>query len=272
MFRKKELTEMSIQQAAFLKKIHLRNHIILCVQIALLVLFFGLWELAARQKWIDPFIFSQPSRMFSAMIQMLQDGTLIKHTGITLWETVVGFLLGTTLGTLIAILLWWSDFISDVMEPYLVILNSLPKTALAPIIIVWLGNNMTSIIATALMTSIIVTIMTVLGGFLEIDEDKIKLIRTFGGTKKQILTKVVLPASVPTIVNALKINVGLSFVGVIVGEFLVASAGLGYLIVYGSQIFKLDWVMLSVVLLAIMAALMYKSIVLLEKKILKWRE
>ncbi len=272
MFHKKDASGMSAQQAAFIKKMQFRKHIVLCVQIVILILFFGLWEIAAHFKWIDPFIFSQPSRMFLAMVQMMQDGSLAKHIGITLWETIVGFLLGTIFGTLIAILLWWSNFISDVTEPYLVILNSLPKTALAPIIIVWLGNNMTSIIATALMTSIIVTIMTVLGGFLEIDEDKIKLIRTFGGTKKQILTKIVLPASVPTIINALKINVGLSFVGVIVGEFLVSNAGLGYLIVYGSQIFKLDWVMMSVVILAIMAALMYKSIVLLEKKILKWRE
>ena len=130
---------------------------------------------------------------------------------------------------------------------------------------------MTSIIATALMTSIVVTIMTVLNGFLHIDNDKIKLIQTFGGTKKQVLTKVILPASIPTIISALKINVGLSFVGVIVGEFLVAQAGLGYLIVYGSQIFKLDWVMLSVLLLAVMAAIMYQLIVLLEKKFLKWR-
>ena len=152
------------------------------------------------------------------------------------------------------------------------VLNSLPKTALAPIIIVWLGNNMTSIIATALMTSVIVTIMTVLGGFLEIDGDKIKLIQTFGGTKKQVLTKVILPASIPSIINALKINVGLSFVGVIVGEFLVAQAGLGFLIVYGSQVFKLDWVMLSVIILAVLAAVMYECIVLLEKKFLKWRE
>lgn len=129
-----------------------------------------------------------------------------------------------------------------------------------------------SIIATALMTSIVVTILSVLGGFIHVDNDKIKLIQTFGGTKKQILTKVILPASIPTIVNALKINVGLSFVGVIVGEFLVARAGLGYLIVYGSQIFKLDWVMLSVIILAVLAALMYQLIVILEKKFLKWRE
>ena len=271
MYHKNEFLEISSQKKAFLKKIKKRKLLVRSTQILLLAAFFILWEVAANAGWIDPFLFSQPSRMINAMIDMAQTGILWQHIGITLYETVVGFLLGTIFGTLIAILLWWNHFVSDVTEPYLVVLNSLPKTALAPIIIVWLGNNMTSIIATALMTSIVVTIMTVLNGFLHIDNDKIKLIQTFGGTKKQVLTKVILPASIPTIISALKINVGLSFVGVIVGEFLVAQAGLGYLIVYGSQIFKLDWVMLSVILLAIMAAIMYQLIVLLEKKFLKWR-
>lgn len=229
--------ELSLEQLEYLRKVKHRKTMVRMIQIIILVSFFAIWELAARFNWIDPFIFSQPSRMFQAMIEMIQNGTLWQHIGITLWETVVGFVLGTLFGTLIAILLWWNHFISDVTEPYLVVLNSLPKTALAPIIIVWLGNNMSSIIATALMTSIIVTILSVLGGFLHVDNDKIKLIQTFGGTKTQVLTKVILPASIPTIINALKINVGLSFVGVIVGEFLVARAGLGYLIVYGSQIF-----------------------------------
>ena len=261
----------SQQQLEYLKKMKKRKYIVRSTQILILIAFFVIWEISAQQNWIDPFLFSQPSRMITAMTDMATSGILFKHIGITLYETVLGFLLGTIFGTLIAILLWWNDFISDVTEPYLVVLNSLPKTALAPIIIVWLGNNMTSIIATALMTSIVVTIMTVLNGFLHIDSDKIKLIQTLDNKKKQVLTKVILPASVPTIISALKINVGLSFVGVIVGEFLVAQSGLGYLIVYGSQIFKLDWVMLSVILLAIMAAIMYQLIVLLEKKFLKWR-
>lgn len=262
---------ISQKQLDYLKKMKKRKCLVRSTQVLILIVFFVIWEIAAQQNIIDPFLFSQPSRMITAMTDMATSGILFKHIGVTLYETVLGFLLGTIFGTLIAILLWWNDFISDVTEPYLVVLNSLPKTALAPIIIVWLGNNMTSIIATALMTSIVVTIMTVLNGFLHIDSDKIKLIQTFGGTKKQVLTKVILPASVPTIISALKINVGLSFVGVIVGEFLVAQYGLGYLIVYGSQIFKLDWVMLSVILLAIMAAIMYQLIVLLEKKFLKWR-
>ncbi len=265
-------TAISAEHLFYLKKSKLNKISIVITQVLILVTFFCLWEIAAVLKWIDPFIFSQPTRILKALFTMGANGTLWIHIGTTLFETIIGFVLGTVLGTAIAMLLWWNSFISKVSEPFLVVLNSLPKTALAPIIIVWLGNNMKSIIATALMTSIVVTILTVLGGFLEVDKEKIKLIETFGGTKKQILKKVILPASVPTIINALKINVGLSFIGVIVGEFLVAKNGLGYLIVYGSQIFKMDWVMMSVLILAVLAAILYQLIVLLERKFLTWRE
>ena len=233
---------------------------------------FSLWELAANLGWIDPFIFSSPSRMWAAFVGLLADGSLFYHIGITVFETVVGFVAGTLLGTALAVLFWWNTFLWDVAEPYLVILNSLPKTALAPILIVWIGNNMDAIIAVALLTSVVVTILSVLGGFRSVDEEKIKLIYTFGGNRRQVLQKIVLPASLPTMVNALKINVGLSFVGVMVGEFLVAKDGLGYLIVYGSQVFKLDWVMLSVLILGLLAAGLYQLVRLLESRFLKWRE
>jgi NitT/TauT family transport system permease protein len=183
----------------------------------------------------------------------------------------VGFTLGTVAGMFIAILLWWSDFLSQVAEPYLVVLNSLPKIALGPIFIVWMGNGEAPIITMALAISLIVTIISLATGFKEVDEEKIKLLKTFGATKMQILTKCVLPASVPTIMSAIKINIGLSWVGVITGEFLVSKAGLGYLIVYGGQIFKLDMVMTSVLILSILSALMYVFIVYLEKKLIRWR-
>ncbi|MGE4213714.1 MAG: ABC transporter permease [Anaerotignaceae bacterium] len=266
------MPNISSEQIAYLNGLRRRKRQIKLCQLFILVAFVATWELSARFGIIDAFIFSQPSRMLSAAIDMCISGSIFKHIGITVFETVLGFSMGTVMGTAMAVLLWWNSFVNEVSEPYLVVFNSLPKTALAPIIIVWLGNNMSSIIATALLTSVIVTVLNVSAGFADVDNEKIKLIYTFGGTKKQILTKVILPASVPAIINALKINVGLSFVGVIVGEFLVAKAGLGYLIVYGSQVFKLDWVMLSVVILAILAAFMYKTIVLLEKKIMKWRE
>ncbi|MEA4815919.1 MAG: ABC transporter permease [Lachnospiraceae bacterium] len=259
-------------QDKYLKKIKRRKKLVSTSRVLILVLFLTIWELAADFGFIDAFIFSQPSRVLKSMIEMIKNGTLFYHIGITLFETIIGFLLGTGLGCLVAMLLWWNRFVSDVLEPYLVVLNSLPKTALAPIIIVWIGNNMNSIIVTALLTSVIVTILSVLSGFLSVDNDKIKLVETFGGTKSQILFKVVLPASVPAIISAIKISIGLSFVGVIVGEFLVAKAGLGYLIVYGSQIFKLDWVMMSVIILGIFAALLYKLIIIIESRLIKrWK-
>lgn len=270
MFHKNDLKAVSKEQAAFLSRIQKRKTAVLALQILLLISFFLLWEIAARQRWIDPFLFSQPSRMLASAMDMMQNGTLFLHIGTTLWETVAGFLLGTVLGTLTAVLLWWNRFISDVAEPYLVVLNSLPKTALAPIIIVWFGNNQSSIIIVALLTSVVVTILSVLNGFLQVDEERIKLIQIFGGTKWQVLTKVVFPANIPCILNAFKINVGLSFVGVIVGEFLVAQNGLGFLIIYGGQVFKLDWVMMSVIILSILAAVMYQAIALLEKRFTKW--
>lgn len=269
---KTEVVDYSAEHKNYLEKINTDKKLVRFAQILILAAFIMLWEVAANSKWIDPFIFSQPSRIIRAAYDLILAGELFKHIGITLAETVVGFVLSTVLGTVIGILLWWNRFFEKVLNPYLVVLNSLPKTALAPIIIVWVGNNTKSVIVTAVMTSVIVTIITVLSGFTQVDKEKIKLIETFGGTKRHVLTKLIIPASVPSIISALKINVGLSFVGVIVGEFLVAQAGLGYLIVYGSQIFKMDWVMLSVIILCLLAALLYRVIVILENKFLKWGE
>lgn len=266
-----EKNTLSFEQITYLRKMKKRKYSILFLQVFILLFFFLLWETAAVRKWIDPFIFSQPTRIIDAATELLADNSLWVHISTTLLETAAGFFLGTILGTLSAVLLWWNRFFSDVAEPYLVVLNSLPKTALAPIIIVWFGNNQTSIIIVALLTSVVVTILSVLNGFLQVDEEKIKLIQVFGGTKAQLLTKVIFPSNIPCILNTLKINVGLSLVGVIVGEFLVAQNGLGFLILYGGQTMKLSWVMLSTLLLAILSALMYGGISLIEKHFTKWQ-
>ncbi|WP_053956028.1 ABC transporter permease [Inediibacterium massiliense] len=263
--------EFSKEHLDFLCTHQKKKKVIFITQISLIVVFFLLWEIAARLEIIDTFLTSYPSQMWNVFLNLLKDGSLMKHIGVSTFETVIGFLLGTVLGTIVAILLWWSDFISQVLDPYMVVLNALPKTALAPIIILWAGAGITGIIVTALSVSIVVTILEVYGGFREVDEDKIKMLETFGATKLQVLRKVIIPASIPTIVNSLKINVGLSWVGVIVGEFLVSQAGIGYLIVYGGQVFKLDLVMTSVIILAILAALMYQGVAYFEKKLMKWR-
>ncbi|TCK90628.1 NitT/TauT family transport system permease protein [Natranaerovirga hydrolytica] len=260
----------SLEQQNFIKA-HQKKHVLINVyRIIIFFSFFGLWELCSAYRIIDPFIFSSPSRMIKTFYTMLMDGSIFYHTGITLFETLLSFFVGSFLGVVIAVVLWWNQTIAKVLEPYLVVLNSLPKTALAPILIVWLGNNMKSIIITALTVSIVVTILQVYNGFLNVEKDMIKLIYTFNGTKLDVLKKVVIPSNVPTIISTMKINIGLSLIGVIIGEFLSAKAGLGYLIVYGSQVFKLDWVMMSIIILSLLATGLYQFIVWIENKITKY--
>ncbi len=262
---------MSPEHAEYLRKEKFTQHAIRVSRILLLLLLFALWEAAAAFKWIDPFIMSQPSRILRTILTLSKDGSIFLHTGVTVYETVLGFISGTVLGTLIAIVLWWSDFTARVLDPYLVVLNALPKTALGPVILVWAGGTTGSIIIMALLISVVVTILNVYLSFRTCDEDKIKLLKTFGATRLQILRKVILPFSIPSIISVLKINVGLSLVGVIVGEFLVSRAGLGYLIIYGGQVFKMDLVMTSVLILSVVAAFMYLSVSWIERKLLKMR-
>ena len=258
---------LSPERIAYLKKVKLQKTATWLVRLLILVLIFALWELAARLKLIDAFITSQPSRMIKTLTNLYNAGNLFVHIGVTCLETIVGFIIGTLMGIFIAVLLWWSEFASRVLEPYLVVLNSLPKVALGPIFIIWIGAGPSAIIVMALAISLIVTILEMLNAFIRTDEEKIKLVETFGASRFQVFLKVVLPSNIPAMINALKVNVGLSWVGVITGEFLVSKAGLGYLIVYGGQVFQLDLVMTSVIILAIAAALMYQGVVLIEKKL-----
>lgn len=260
--------KISKERALYLRKVKLRKIEIFMTQISIVVAFIAIWEILARTGKIDSFITSQPSRILKTFMN-LSSNDLLEHLKITCIETIIGFLLGTGLGAIIAIILWWSSFISKVSEPFLVILNSLPKIALGPVIIIWVGAGMPAIIVMALAISLIVTILEILNGFLHTDKDKIRMAQTFRANKLQILTKIVIPANIPTFFNTLKVNIGLTLVGVISGEFLVSKGGLGYLIVYGGQVFQLDLVMASVIILAVVAALMYESIVLLEKKFVK---
>ena len=255
----------SPEQKKFLLKLRAKKRLIITLRLLLLVLIFASWEAVTRLNWLDPFIFSSPSRIFKTFVRIYKEGSLFKHVLTTLWETVVGFLMGTIFGILIAIVLWLSETCSKVLEPYLVVANALPKIALGPVFIVWMGAGPVAIITVAVTVSLIVTVLEVYTGFLETDSEKIRLVQSFGANRKQVLTKVVLPSSFPVMMNALKVNVGMSWVGVIVGEFLVSKAGLGYLIVYGGQVFQLDLVMTSVLILSILAAIMYFGVQLIGK-------
>ena len=259
----------SREHDAYLRSLRAHRQGVRICRALVLCLFLGLWELGGRLGWFDVFILSGPSRVFSTIGRLWQEGSLLLHVGVTLYETVMGFLLGTVLGILLAVILWWLPFVNEVMDPYLVVLNALPKIALGPVLIVWIGAGMGSIIVMAVLISLVVTTVTVLSGFTAAAEEKQLLMRTLGAGKGQTFLKVVLPAGVPHMMSALKISVGMSWVGVIVGEYLVSKSGLGYLIVYGGQVFKLDLVMASVVLLCLLAALMYGGVALLEKRFQK---
>jgi len=230
--------------------------------------FFTLWELLAYFSVIDSFLMSRPSRIFHTVLR-LSSNDLLLHIGVTCFETIVGFTLGVLLGNMSALVLWWSEFLSKVTEPYLVILNALPKIALGPVIIIWAGAGTQAIVVMALAISLIVTVLEMLSGFISTDGELVKMAKTFGSNRWQTFTKIIFPSNLRTLFNSLKINIGLSLVGVIAGEFLVSKAGLGYLIVYGGQVFQMDLVMTSVLILTVVAALLYRGVTLAERLMLR---
>lgn len=254
----------------YLKRTKRETALVYILRFAILIVFIGLWELLALTGAIDTFISSSPSKIIKTIGNLFTENNLLYHMWITLYETIIGFLIAVGLGYVIALLLWWSERLRRILEPYIVVLNSLPKIALGPIIIVWCGSGSKAIIFMAVLIGIIVAIITMLNGFLATDKDKILLLKSMGANKFQILYKLVIPGSVPTFISMLKISVGMAWVGSIMGEYLVSRAGLGYLIVYGGQVFKLDLVMASTVILCVLAALMYALVALLERTIIKY--
>lgn len=260
-----EQTAPSSTRLLWLQRQKKRRRTIRLWQIFLLAGLFGLWELTTALGISDGFLISSPSRMAATFWNLCRSGEVLTHVGVSCLETAAGFLAGTLLGTAVAVAMWWSDSLARVLDPYLVVLNALPKTALGPIFIVWMGAGMGSIIAMTLAISLIVTILNMYMGFLSTDSEKLRLMRSLGATRGQILRLLVFPSNYPTLFNTLKVNVGLSWVGVIMGEFLVSRAGLGYLIVYGSQVFNMDLVMTSVLILALAAVVMYRLVLGAEK-------
>ncbi len=263
------MNEISHSQKLYLTRIRRHRIIVLTARVLILVLFLFLWEICADTGIIDSFIFSCPSKIALCFWEMVMDRSIFLHIGITLYETIVSFLLVTLCSILIAVLLWCSRKLSEILEPYLVVLNSLPKSALAPLLIVWLGATPTTIIAAGMSVAVFGSIMNLYTSFATVDQEKIKLVYTLHGTRRHALFKVVLPSSVPSVISNMKVNIGLCLVGVVIGEFLAARNGLGYLIIYSSQVFKMDWLIMSIVLLCIMAMALYAVIGTVEKIYLK---
>jgi NitT/TauT family transport system permease protein len=262
---------VSKRHAQFLRALRRRQMLVVAVQLLLLIGFLTLWQIAASFRLVDPFIVSQPSAIAQKLLELTNDGSLGYHIAVTVSETLVGFALGTVLGIAIAGMMWWWDFLSDVSDPYIVVLNATPKMALGPVFIIWLGATMTAVIALAISISLFVTILSVYSAFRQTDPEKLVVVRSFGASKWQQFRKVVFPQAVPTIVATLKVNIGLSLIGAIVGEFLAANAGLGYLIIYGQNIFNMSLVMTSLMILTVIAGLMYYAVSLAERLFVPWQ-
>lgn len=229
----KELKTESFEsnQHRFLKNHYKQHRQVTLARILLLISFLGIWEFCAYKKIIDSFFFSSPSQVVSCFLEMLYDWSFFIHTGVTLFETLISFLLVFFISMLSATLLWFSNRLSKILEPYLVILNNLPKSALAPLFIVWLGTGITTIIIAGISVALFGSIISLYTGFKQVDENKLRLIYTLGGNRLDAFTKVVLPSCIPNILSNTKVNIGLSLVGVIIGEFLAARRGLGFLII-----------------------------------------
>ena len=260
---------MSREYQLYLRKRRINKIVIHVTQIIILLLFAFFWEYLASNGIINTFIYSSPSKVFKTIVDLYKSGSLFHHIWITTYETIISFSLATVLGTLIAIMLWYSEFLYRVFDPYLTVLNSLPKVALGPIIIILFGANTKSIVIMALLISLIITITSVYAGFISTDRNMIKLMQSFNASKWQILKYLVMPYNYRVIISALKINVGLSLVGVIMGEFLVSKAGIGYLINYGSQVFNLNLVFSGIVILLIVSYLMYLIVLYIEKVLIR---
>ncbi|MCD8250249.1 MAG: ABC transporter permease [Lachnospiraceae bacterium] len=268
----KTLPENITLQEAYVRKHHRHHRLVSFCRFLCFFTFLSVWELCADLDIINSFIFSSPSRIAQTLLFMWQDGSLLLHTGVTLTEILISFVLVATVSLITATLLWYSRTFSEILDPWLVILNSLPKSALAPLLIVWLGSGMRTIVVAGMSVALFGSIISVYTAFQETDDEKIRLIRTLGGNQVQVLYCVVFPESLPAIISILKVNIGLCLVGVIIGEFLSARQGLGYLIIYASQVFKLNYLIAALIILCVIAFGLYQIIAKLEHKVRKSRQ
>lgn len=258
---------MSLEHINYLKKLKKENIKVRIFQIGIFIFLITLWQLLANLNIINTFIFSSPKEILKTTIILYKENNLINHIYTTLYETIISFFIATFIGFILATILWWNNFIEKILDPYLTILNSLPKVALGPIIIIWFGANVKSIIIMSLLISLIITIINITHSFKSVNENKIKLMKSLKANKFQIFTKLIIPSSYKSIISVFKINISMTLIGVIMGEFLVSKKGIGYLIMYGSQVFNLNLVITGIIILCIISAIMYYIVFYIEKRL-----
>ena len=260
------MSTYSKEHIQYLHRQKREKKVIFFFRLFIIIIFLIIWELLSRFGIINTFLSSSPTKVVETIVSLLQDKTLFIHIGVTLYEVIISFFIASIIGFVVATTLWSNKIIAKIVDPYLTVLNSLPKVALGPLIIIWVGASINSIIFMALLISTFVTIITIYQGFSSTDKKYIKLLQTLGAKKLQIFMKAVLPSNIPTIISALKINISMSLIGVIMGELLVSKSGLGYLIMYGSQVFNINLVITGVVILGIISYLMYFIVDIIEVK------
>lgn len=263
------MSTFSNEHNTFLKRQKRFKILVHLTQFFLILLFLTIWEFLAHKGIINTFLYSCPSKIIMTIINLFNQNNLFNHIGITIYEVIISFFLSTIIGLITSTILWWHKFLSKVINPFLTIINSLPKVALGPLIIIWAGANIKSIIVMSLMISVFITIINMYQAFILTNNNYITLLKSFNATKKDIYLKVILPSNKDNIINILKVNLSMNFIGVIMGELLVTKKGLGYLIMYGSQVFNINLVMTSITILALLSFILYYLISYIEKRIIK---
>lgn len=260
---------MSLEQKNYLKSIKKKKILVTISQISLLIIFIVTWELLARFGIINTFIFSSPSQIINTLIGLYRDDNLFKHIYTTSMEVIISFGLSTIIGFIIALIFYVTPTLKKILDPFITMINSMPKVALGPLIIIWMGANVKSIIFMALLINLIVTFITIHNGMISTDPDKIKLFKVFGANKLDVIFKLIVPSSRNEIISALKLNISMSLIGVIMGEFLSCKQGIGYLILYGTQVFNLSLVMCGIFILLLLSFIFYETINYIDKKLVK---
>lgn len=251
------MSNYSDEHKEFLRKIKRRNIILHLISFSIVVVCIFIWQILANNNYINTFLFSSPYKIFITTYNLFVKENLIVHIGITFFEVLISFIISGVVGILIASIMWWSKTIYKIIDPYITVFNSLPKVALGPLIIIWFGASIKSIIFMSLLISIFIIIINTYQNFITTDNNLIIMARSFGASKWQIFKYIVLPSNYSNIISTFKISISMNLIGVIMGELLVSKKGLGYLIMYGSQVFNIDLVISCVFILGVISFLMY---------------
>jgi len=237
-----------------------------------LIVFLGfvLWQVGVNQKFIDPFLMGEPRGIALEAWRMIETGQLLTDVVATVQATITGFLGGSILGSLCGLALWYARRLARILDPFFIALNSLPKIALAPMIIIWFGSGIFSKIALAFIATFVVSLLTAYQGSHQIDANLVNMMRSLGATKRQIFAKLVIPATMPWIISAFRLNIGFALIAEVGGEFIASEVGLGHLIFVNGNLFNLNAVWVGVLALMIVAACLYLFVTRIEKRLFAW--